>query len=49
MAAHWIDIPSSDSGRFKGYLAIPAAATVPGILILQEIFGVNQSIRDTAD
>jgi hypothetical protein len=33
MASHWIDIPTSDGGRFKGYLAIPAAGAGPGILI----------------
>jgi len=49
MASHWIDIPTSDGGKFKGYLAIPAAGTGPGILILQEIFGVNRSIQAVAD
>jgi carboxymethylenebutenolidase len=49
MATRWIDIPTSDGGRFKGYLAIPAAGAGPGILILQEIFGVNHWIREVAD
>jgi carboxymethylenebutenolidase len=49
MAAQWINIPTSDGDKFQGYLAIPAAGTGPGILILQEIFGVNRSIRDVAD
>jgi Dienelactone hydrolase family len=49
MGSQWIDIPTSDGGRFKGYLAIPAAGTGPGLLVLQEIFGVNRSIQEVAD
>jgi carboxymethylenebutenolidase len=49
MASKWVDIPASDGGRFKGYLAIPAAGSGPGILIFQEIFGVNRSIQEVAD
>ena len=49
MAAQWIEISGSDGDRFKGYLAIPAAGAGPGILILQEIFGVNRSIREIVE
>jgi carboxymethylenebutenolidase len=49
MAGHWIDIAAKDGGTFKGYLTIPASSTGPGILLLQEIFGVNKSMRDVAD
>jgi carboxymethylenebutenolidase len=45
MAARWIDIPTSDGGRFKGELAIPAAGAGPGILILQEIFGCDPNLK----
>lgn len=48
MAGQWIDI-ASDGGSFKGYLAVPAAGSGPGIVLLQEIFGVNASMRETAD
>jgi carboxymethylenebutenolidase len=34
---------------FKGYLTIPASGSGPGILLLQEIFGVNSSMREVAD
>src|ERR1700742_2699958 len=47
--SQWIDIPASDGGSFKGYLAIPATGSGPGILLLQEIFGVNRSLREIAD
>jgi carboxymethylenebutenolidase len=49
MAGQWIDIAAKDGGTFKGYLAVPASGSGPGILLLQEIFGVNKSMRETAD
>src|ERR1700755_285831 len=48
-AGQWIDIAAADGGKFKGYLAIPASGSGPGILLLQEIFGVNSSMREVAD
>ena len=33
MVLRWVDIPTSDGDRFKGYLAIPAVGTGPGILV----------------
>ncbi|MFM7065924.1 MAG: dienelactone hydrolase family protein, partial [Gammaproteobacteria bacterium] len=52
----WIDIPTVD-GTFGGYLALPPrgpdsgpdAGTGPGIVLIQEIFGVNDHIRTVAD
>ena len=49
MAGTWIDIPSSDGKSFQGYLAVPEAGFGPGIILLQEIFGVNHTMRDVAD
>jgi carboxymethylenebutenolidase len=37
------------SGSFGAYLALPAAGKGPGIVLAQEIFGVNQTMRDVAD
>jgi len=48
-AGQWIDIAAADGGKFKGYLAVPASGSGPGILLLQEIFGVNASMRAVAD
>jgi carboxymethylenebutenolidase len=45
MAGIWIDI----GGGMTGYLAVPAAGSGPGIVLLQEIFGVNAHMRDVAD
>ena len=48
--AHYIDIPARDgSGSFKGYLALPGGGSGPGLVVGQEIFGVNQNMRDVAE
>jgi carboxymethylenebutenolidase len=45
MAGTWIDI----GGGMTGYLAVPASGSGPGVVLLQEIFGVNAHMRDVAD
>src|SRR5205085_2108809 len=42
-------IESFDGGEFSGYLALPASGYGPGIVVLQEIFGVNPYMRSVAD
>ena len=42
-------IKSSDGGEFDGYLAMPASGYGPGIVVIQEIFGVNGYMRSVAD
>ncbi len=49
MSGEFIDIKAKDGGTFKGYLALPKGGTGPGLMILQEIFGVNEAIRATCD
>lgn len=49
MAGQTIDIRADDGKRFTGYLAVPAKGSGPGIVLLQEIFGVNAVIRAAAD
>lgn len=44
-----IDIVAADGGRFTGYLALPAKGSGPGIVMLQEIYGVNAVLRAAAD
>jgi carboxymethylenebutenolidase len=41
-------IKSFDGGEFDGYLALPASGYGPGIVVLQEIFGVNDYMRSVA-
>lgn len=42
-------IDSFDGGEFSGYLALPASGHGPGIVVLQEIFGVNEFMRSVCD
>ncbi|MEN3366160.1 MAG: carboxymethylenebutenolidase [Burkholderiales bacterium] len=49
MTSRTIDIQSGDGQSFKGYLALPPTGTGPGIVLIQEIFGVNSHIRAVAD
>ncbi|MCQ4317897.1 dienelactone hydrolase family protein [Stutzerimonas zhaodongensis] len=49
MTSQWIDIPAQDGKTFKGYLALPPAGHGPGIVLIQEIFGVNEHIQSVAD
>jgi carboxymethylenebutenolidase len=44
-----ITINSFDGGEFDAYIAQPKSGYGPGIVILQEIFGVNQHMRAVAD
>jgi carboxymethylenebutenolidase len=44
-----ITINSFDGGEFDAYLALPASGHGPGIVVLQEIFGVNSIVRNVAD
>jgi carboxymethylenebutenolidase len=46
--AHSITISGPD-GPFQAYQAIPASANGHGLVLIQEIFGVNQVMRDLAD
>jgi carboxymethylenebutenolidase len=49
MKGSTITVTAKDGGSFKAYLAKPEKGSGPGIVLLQEIFGVNQYIRDVAD
>src|SRR5436190_9229253 len=44
-----VKLKSSDGGEFDAYLALPASGYGPGIVVLQEIFGVNQFLRGIAE
>ncbi len=49
MAGRWITVKAKDGGSFKAYLAAPEKGSGPGIVLLQEIFGINAYIRGVAD
>lgn len=49
--SRWIRVETND-GSFDAYLSLPPAgkqANGPGIVLIQEIFGVNEHIRSVAD
>jgi carboxymethylenebutenolidase len=48
MTGQTITITGKD-GDFSGYLASPGSGSGPGIVVIQEIFGVNPVMRDIAD
>ena len=41
-------IRAQDGGEFAGHLAVPDAGPGPGLILLQEIFGVNRYIKERA-
>jgi carboxymethylenebutenolidase len=44
-----VRIPSGDGGEFSAYMALPRKGKGPGIVVIQEIFGVNESMRKVCD
>ena len=48
MAGSDITISTAD-GEFGAYLAKPASGSGPGVVVIQEIFGVNAGIRQICD
>lgn len=44
-----IKLTASDGHQFDAYVARPAGAPIAGLVVLQEIFGVNKHIRSVAD
>src|SRR5881628_49785 len=42
-------LKSFDGGEFSAYFALPASGYGPGIVVLQEIFGVNEYMRSVCD
>lgn len=49
MSTQEITIPALDGGNFSAYLAVPSSGSGPGLVVIQEIFGVNEIMRQIAD
>lgn len=45
----FIELTAADGVRFSAYVARPAGTPKGGLVVLQEIFGVNSHIRSVAD
>ena len=49
MSSQWIDVAATSGGKYGAYLSLPPAGKGPGLVLFQEIFGVNRHIRAVAD
>ncbi|MEK7819833.1 MAG: dienelactone hydrolase family protein [Pseudomonadota bacterium] len=49
MSGQEITLKAKDGGGFMGYLAKPASGHGPGVVVIQEIFGVNAVMRGIVD
>jgi carboxymethylenebutenolidase len=45
MAGAYIQITAPDGGSLRGYLCVPPAGRGPGLVVEQEIFGINENVR----
>ncbi len=45
----FIQITAEDGGSFKAYMAKPETGSGPGLVLLQEIFGINDYMKSMAD
>ena len=48
-SGEYIKIKTEEAKEFSGFLCLPPGGRGPGLLLIQEIFGVNSHIRDVAD
>ncbi|MFH1603498.1 MAG: dienelactone hydrolase family protein [Pseudomonadota bacterium] len=49
MTSQWISVDAADGGRFDAYLSLPPSGKGPGLVLFEEIFGVNRHIRAVVD
>ena len=49
MKTQEVTISAFNGDHFSAYLAMPDSGSGPGLIVIQEIFGVNEVMRQTAD
>lgn len=49
ITGRWIELTAADGQHFKAWLAEPVRGPGPGIVLIQEIFGVNAHIQAVAE
>ncbi len=49
MATNRYERIATDGGEFEAYCALPDGDQGPGVLVFQEIFGINDNIRELCD
>ncbi len=47
--SEWVDLKAADGHELSAYVARPKGEPLGAIIVIQEIFGVNASIRSVAD
>jgi len=47
--SEWVDVTASDGFQLKSYIARPHGSPKGAVVVVQEIFGVNQHIQSIAD
>ncbi len=45
----FIDLTNAQGETYQGYLSVPESGSGPGVVVIQEIFGINDFIKATAD
>jgi carboxymethylenebutenolidase len=46
---NWIELTASDGHQLSAYLSMPSGPSRGGIVVVQEIFGVNRHVRSVTD
>ena len=49
LMGEFIKVKARDGGKFRAYLATPEKGSGPGLVLIQEIFGINAFMTDMAD
>ncbi|EPM81587.1 dienelactone hydrolase, partial [Pseudomonas syringae pv. actinidiae ICMP 18804] len=49
MNGRYVSVNAHDGRQFQAYLATAIGGSGPGVVLCQEIFGINQAMRDVAD
>ncbi len=49
LMGEFIKVKARDGGKFRAYLATPEKGSGPGLVLVQEIFGINAFMTDMAD
>ncbi len=49
ISTSWLTVDSASGGSFDAYVCLPPSGFGPGVLILQEIYGVNEHIKTVCE
>lgn len=49
VTTRWEKVAAADGGEFDAFCAVPESGSGPGVLLFQEIFGINENIRGLAE